>query len=84
MSFKDIWKLTIKLDKWAHLCGAFMLTTVAIQFTDPITAVIFIAIGSIGLEVYQCQYEPDYPLKKTDTALDLVADGIGIALAVMV
>ena len=75
-------KLIWKLDKWAHLCGAFTLTTVAIHFTDPITAAIGIVIGSIALEAYQHQWEPDYPTKRLDTALDLIADGAGIAVAI--
>ena len=78
-----IWHLIWRIDKWAHLCGAFTLTTVAMHFTDPQTAAIGIAIGSIALEAYQAQYEPDYPTKRLDTALDLIADGVGITLAVM-
>ena len=81
---KLIWHLIWRIDKWAHLAGAFTLTTVAMHFTDPQTAAIGIAIGSIAIEVYQHQYEQDYPTKRLDTALDLIADGIGIALAVMV
>jgi len=77
------WKLIWRIDKWAHLAGAFTLTTVAMHFTDPQTAAIGIAIGSIALEAYQHQYEQDYPTKRLDTALDLIADGVGITLAVM-
>ena len=78
-----IWHLIWRIDKWAHLAGAFMLTTVAMHFTDPQTAAIGIAIGSIALEAYQHQYEQDYHTKRLDTALDLIADGVGITLAVM-
>ena len=78
------WKLIWRIDKWAHLCGAFTLTTVAMHFTDPQTAAIGIAIGSIALEAYQHQYEQDYPTKRLDTALDLIADGIGIVGAVAI
>ena len=79
-----LWKLIFKLDKWAHLCGAFTLTTIALRFTDPATAVVFIAIGSIALEAYQWQFEPDYVGKEMDTVLDLIADGVGIVLAVVI
>ena len=77
-----ILRLLFKLDKWAHLAGAFMLTTIALRFTDPATAVIFIAIGAIALEAYQWQFKPDYVGKEMDTALDLIADAAGIVLAV--
>ena len=83
MNWKLLWHMTFDLDTWAHLCGAFTLTTVAMHFTDPQTAAIGIAIGSIALEAYQAQYEQDYPTKRLDTALDLIADGVGITLAVM-
>jgi len=79
-----IWHLIWKLDKWAHLAGAFILTTVAMRFTPMPVAVAILILGSIALEAYQHQYEPDYPTKRLDTALDLIADGIGIAMAVMV
>ena len=77
------WKLIWRIDKWAHLCGAFTLTTVAMHFTDPQTAAIGIAIGSIALECYQWARQPWYAGKEADTALDLIADGVGITLAVM-
>ena len=78
-------KLIWKLDKWAHLCGAFTLTTVAIRITgDPMTAFLLVGTGSVLLEVYQHAFEPDYPTKGMDTALDLVADGAGIAVAILV
>ena len=83
MNWKLIWSMIRSLSTWAHLAGAFMLTTVAMHFTDPQTAAIGIVIGSIALEAYQAQCEPDYPTKRLDTALDLIADGVGITLAVM-
>ena len=73
-----------ELDTWAHLAGAFMLCTVAMRFTDIPIAVAVLILGSIALEAYQWQYQPDYVGKEMDTVLDLIADGIGIALAVMV
>ena len=79
-----LWKLIFKLDKYAHLSGAFMLCTVAIRLTDIPTAVAILILGSILLEVYQWQFQPRYVGKEMDTALDLIADGIGIALAVVI
>jgi len=79
------WKLIFKLDKWAHLAGAFMLTAVAIRIMpSTFRAVAILITGSIMLELYQKLFEPDYPTKRADTVLDLIADGIGIAGAVVI
>lgn len=83
-------KLIWKLDKWAHLAGAFMLTTIAVRVLDihtqdgPYDAIALMVVGSIALEAYQWQYQPRYVGKEADTVLDLIADGIGIGLAVVI
>ena len=84
MNWKIIWSLTVRLDKYAHVAGAFMFCTVAIRLTDLPVAIAALILGSIALEAYQWQYKPDYPTKRADTVLDLIADGVGIALAVIV
>ena len=46
-------KLIWKLDKWAHLCGAFTLTTILLRLCgDTLTTIAVIAIGSLLLECY--------------------------------
>ena len=84
-----IWHLIWRIDKWAHLAGAFMLTTVAMRIPVPLqgwdtTCVVIIMVaGSIGLELWQNIFKPEYPTKDLDTILDLIADSVGITLAVM-
>ena len=79
------WRLIWKLDKYAHLAGAFMLTTISVAITsDILCSIIAVAIGSILLEAYQWQFKPYYMGKEMDTVLDIIADGIGIALSVVV
>ena len=84
MLWKSIWKMIWELDTWAHLSGAFMLCTVAMRLIDTPTAVAVLILGSIALEAYQWQFQPRYVGKEMDTVLDLIADGVGIALAVVV
>ena len=84
MNWKVLWQLSTRIDKWAHLAGCFTITTVAMRFLDLPAAVIWLASGSLALEIYQHLFEPDYPTKRADTALDLIADGVGIAGAVVI
>jgi len=78
-------KLIWKLDKWAHLCGAFTLTTILLRLCgDTLTTIAVIAIGSLLLECYQWARQPWYAGKEADTVLDLIADGIGIVGAVAI
>ena len=78
------YNLIWSLSSWAHLSGSFMLTTIAIRFLGVPVAIAGMILFSIALEAYQWQYQPDYELKRADTVLDLIADGIGIGLGVMV
>ena len=77
------WKLIWKLDKYAHLSGSFLLMTVALHIMPTPWAVASLIIGNIGLELYQWQHQRYYVGKEMDTALDLIADGVGIMLAVV-
>ena len=58
--------------------------SVANRFLDLPVAIGVLVLGSIALEAWQWQYEPDYDLKRADTVLDLIADGIGIGLGVWI
>ena len=81
----NYWKLIWEQDKWGHLAGAFMLTKLTYALTlDMLLTVVVLATGSILLEVYQWQFQPYYTVKKLDTVLDLVADSVGIILAVII
>ena len=81
-NLKQYWHLVWKLDKWAHLSGAFMLCTIAIAVMPTPVAIAVLVLSSSALEAWQWQYQPEYPTKIADTALDLIADFVGIALAV--
>ena len=80
-----IWKMIWSLSTWAHLAGCFTITTVAMRFVPSMFSAVFVvALGSVILELYQHKFQPDYPTKRADTVLDLIADGIGIVGAVAI
>ena len=67
-----------------HLFGAFFFVTVLRRYVTRRAAIWITAIGAVGLEVYQWLFEPYYAGKVWDTALDLVADAIGIWIGVTI
>lgn len=83
------WSLIFGLDKWAHLAGSYMLTEIFMYFwtkfpnTSSIEIILIATMLGMTNELFQWRFKPDYIGKEFDTILDLIANEIGIVLAVI-